>query len=172
MHESNDFWTVTVESNCNVTITTCLSVSGFVVPTLFLFHIKLPNLYIMDACDIYVAAVTVSPKRSMNSSIFFKQMENFDNCVPGNSERLFFLVCGGYGRYYNKKFISREKQKRILIILLYDISTYLIQLPYMSVFNYFKTCLKAKIDKYMLENHITLYQKKDDVEISSSACNE
>ena len=41
-----------------------------------------------------------------------------------------------------------------------------------SVFKPFKTCLKATMDKYILEKSITSFQKKDAMAISSSTWNE
>jgi len=84
---SKNVWTKIAESNSHLTITACVSATGFVVPPLFVVEGKRLNRDVMDACSIFGSTITTSPKGFMNSGIFLKWLEHFEQNVPGEVNR-------------------------------------------------------------------------------------
>ena len=173
VHGSKNVWSKTVEANCHVTITACVSASGYVVPPLYLVPGKRLNRDVMDAAtEVPGSAVTVAPKGFMNSSIFLKWLEHFEDSVPLRVKRPLILVYDGLGSHHSDEIVVKAIELKIILVLLPANATHLVQPLDISVFKPFKTCLKATMDKFMLENSVTSFQKKDAIAISSSAWNE
>lgn len=169
---SKNVWTKTATTNCHMTITACVSAVGLVIPPLFILEGKRVNRDILDACSVFGSTVTTSAKGFMNSMIFLKWLEHFENNVPGDIKRPLLLVFDGYTSHYSDEIIEKAIQLKVLLILLPANATHLIQPLDVAVFRSFKLCLKTKMHDYMIDNQLTSFQKKDVISIASSAWNE
>jgi hypothetical protein len=99
-------------------------------------------------------------------------MEHFERTVPADAKRPLLLVYDGYGSHYNDDIVKKAIQLRIILVLLPENATHLIQPLDICVFKPFKTILKQTMDNFMIEKACTSFSKKDAVEISSVAWND
>ena len=106
---NKNVWTKICEAICHVTLTACVSASGFVVPPLFLVPGQHLRHEMIDACKVPASRIAVAPKDFMNSEIFIKWLEHFENSVPGNMRRPLLLVYDGYSSHYNANIIKLAK---------------------------------------------------------------
>jgi len=166
---SKNVWSKSVEASFHLTITACVSASGYVLPPMFIVPGQRLNRDVMDGCDIPQSVVSVAPKGFMNSKSFLKWIVHFENNVPGTIKRPLVLVYDGYGSHYNDEIVEKAIEIGVILLLLPANATHLIQPLDISVFKPFKTVLKREMESFMIDNAVTTFTKKQALQIASIA---
>jgi len=112
---SKNVWTKVADTNTHLTITACVSATGFVVPPLFVVEGKRLNRDVLDACSIFGSTITTSPKGFMNAGIFIKWLEHFERNVPGEVERPLIMVFDGYGSHYCPEIVEKAFELKVIV---------------------------------------------------------
>jgi hypothetical protein len=169
VHGSRNVWSKSVEASFHLTIVACVGANGFVVPPLYVVPGQRLNRDVMDACPIDGSAVSVAKKGFMNSALFLRWLDHFSRNVPEIVQRPIVLVYDGYASHYNDEIVERAIQLNIILVLLPANSTHLIQPLDIAIFKPFKTALKRRMEKFMIDNAVTAFSKKDAIEVTSDA---
>ena len=153
-------WNILADSNFHMTYVVAVSENVAVVaPPLLIFPGQRLNQDLLDGCDIPGAVVTCAPVVFMNSSLFMELVEHFAFSVTYGVKRLLVLVYDGCSSHYNAEIVARAVELEVVLVLLPDNSTNLIQTLGISVFKMFKPVLRRCITSFMITEGNTMVTK-------------
>ncbi|OWY94593.1 DNA binding protein, partial [Phytophthora megakarya] len=151
---SKNVWHTDPNMNFYLSFVACGSVSGFVVPPLFILPGERVDNIATKECDIYGAAVTTANKASMTASLFAKWLVFFSNAAPALIKRPLLLLMDGCSSHLSTTIANVADRQQIRMS--------------------FKSKLKLFIDELIRENGETLIVKAKVLQIASlvwSSCN-
>ena len=99
----------------------------------------------MNECKIEGSFIFVSQKGFMNSRIFIKWLVHLENSFPDIVKIPLVLVYDAYSLQYNNVIVEKAIELSIILVLLLDNATNLIQPLDITVFNTFKMIPKRKM---------------------------
>ena len=91
----------------------------------------------------------------INSRLFIKWLDQFDNSVPTIVNIPLVLVCDGYLLHYNGNVVEKSIDIYIILVLFQDNDNHLIQNLNVTVFNPFRTILKQTMDNFVIDKSYT-----------------
>ena len=161
-------WSRKISASFHLSIVAAASATGRIVPPSFLLPGERVPADILEGVDVPTASVTTTKKGFMDSNAFEKWLRFFSRSIA-DVPRAVVLMFDGYSSHYSEEIIAAATELQIIVLCLPANATHLIQPLDVAVFGPFKTILKERIQKHLIDTSESNMSKKTAVRLACSA---